>query len=67
MPQAPDVRITPHGSIFIFELLTESARAWVTANVLDDHQTWGKNGLVVEHRYAHGIAEVMSEEGLVIA
>ncbi len=63
----PDVRIISEGSIFIFDLLTDRARTWVTENVQEGYTTWGRDGLVVEARYAHGIAAVMGDEGLVLA
>ena len=67
MSKTPDVRITNHGSIVIFYLVTKRARVWVEENVQGEYQTWGRDGLVVEHRYAHALSEGMTEEGLVLA
>ena len=60
-----DVRIQNEGSIFVAHLDSIAAREWVEANVgLEGAQWWGKNGLVVEHRFIGDITEGMLAAGL---
>jgi hypothetical protein len=59
-----DVRIENHGSIFIFELLTDAAREFVDDHVDPEAQTFGKDRLVVEHRYAGELAQGFDDHGL---
>lgn len=59
-----DVQVQDEGSIIIFNLLTDSAQEWVDENVGGEYQFFGKNGLVVEPRYASGLAEGMEQDGL---
>lgn len=59
-----DIQIENHSSLFLFRVLTDTARAWVKENVnLEGWQLFG-NGFAVEHRYAHDLAEGMLEAGL---
>lgn len=61
----PDVTITNHGSIFLFDLLTPAAKDWVADNVPDDATYLGWS-LVVEHRYASDLAAGMMADGLTV-
>lgn len=61
----PDVRITGGGTVYLFELLTEHARAWVNENVSAERQMFGR-GLAVEHRYAAVLAGGMQADGLLV-
>lgn len=61
----PDVWVMGGGTVSLFVLLTDSARAWVDEYVSTDRQMLG-NGLAVEHRYAGALAERMQQIGLVI-
>lgn len=60
-----DVEITNHGSIFLFQPLTDSAREWIEENVSEDAQ-WFGGALAVEHGYAADLAIGMQGDGLVV-
>lgn len=60
-----DVALSGSGTIYLFHLLTDAARAWVDENVSEDRQMLGR-GLAVEHRYAAALAAGMQEDGLTI-
>lgn len=62
----PDVRVQNEGSIFILWPLTETATAWLEANVASA-QRWGADGFVVEHRYVGDIIQGMKESGLEVS
>ena len=54
--------VTNHGSIFTFAPLTEAASEWAEQHLPEDSQRWG-DAYVVEHRFAHNIAEALLTEG----
>jgi hypothetical protein len=58
-----DVRISPHGSILLFDLLTPDAESWVEEHVDPDAQ-WFGGALAVEHRYAADLAVAIHADGL---
>jgi hypothetical protein len=60
-----DVFVRYEGTIFLFEPLTVAAKQWIDENVQPNAQ-WFGNALVVEHRYAAGLAAAMREAGLVL-
>lgn len=60
------VLVRNEGSIYLFQPLTPRAKEWIAKNVQPDAQ-WFGNALVVEHRYAAGLAAAMREAGLVLA
>jgi hypothetical protein len=62
----PDVLVRNEGTVFLFCPLTPQANEWIDEHVQSDAQ-WFGNALVVEHRYAWGLAQVMKDEGLVLA
>ncbi|MGD0178711.1 MAG: hypothetical protein ABSC15_02770 [Terriglobales bacterium] len=62
----PDVLVRNEGTVFLFCPLTPQAKEWIDVHVQSDAQ-WFGNALAVEHRYAWGLAEVMKDEGLVLA
>ena len=62
----PDVLVRDAGTLFLFCPLTPEAKEWIDEHVQSDAQ-WFGNALVVEHRYALGLAEGMKDEGLVLA
>lgn len=62
----PDVRIQNEGSILIFYAMTDAAKQWIADHLPEDIQTWGVNGVVIEHRYAPEIAYAMQQDGLLI-
>jgi hypothetical protein len=55
----PDVLVRNEGTVFLFCPLTPHAREWIDEYVQSDAQ-WFGNALVVEHRYAWGLAEGMN-------
>ena len=61
----PDVLVRNEGTVFLCPL-TPGAKEWIDEHVQSDAQWFGK-ALVVEHRYAWGLAEGMKDEGLVLA
>lgn len=61
--QTTDVLIENHGTIFLFRPQTDTARDWIEESVSDEAQ-WFGNALVVEHRYAGGLAQGMHDSGL---
>jgi len=63
----PDVLVRNEGTVFVFCPLTERARAWIDENVQTEPWQWFGNALVVEHRYAWGLATGMKEAGFVLA
>jgi hypothetical protein len=56
----PDVLVRNEGTVFLFCPLTPQAKEWIDENVQSDSQ-WFGNVLVVEHRYAWGLAEGMKD------
>ena len=66
MKTTPDLIVRDEGTLFLFCPLTPRARAWIDEHVQAD-ATWYGNALVVEHRYAWGLAVGMNDAGLTIA
>ena len=64
--QALDVLVRNEGALFLFCPLTSTAKEWIDEHVQADAQWFGKT-LVVEHRYALGLAQGMKDAGLVLA
>jgi hypothetical protein len=64
--RTPDILVRNEGTVFLFCPLTPRAKEWIDERVQSDAQ-WFGNTLVVEHRYAWGLAEGMKDEGLVLA
>ena len=62
----PDVLVRNEGTLFLFCPLTSSAKEWIVEHVEADAH-WFGNALVVEHRYALGLAVGMKDAGLVLA
>ena len=62
----PDVLVRNEGTVFLFCPLTPRAKEWIVEHVQSDAQ-WFGNALVVEHRYAWGLAQGMKDEGLLLA
>ena len=61
----PDVLVNNVGTLYTFCPLTLRAKEWIEEHVQDDTQWFGYT-LVVEHRYAWGLAEGMKDAGLVL-
>jgi hypothetical protein len=51
------------GTLYTFCPLTLRAKEWIDEHVQDDAQ-WFGHALIVEHRYAWGLAQGMKDEGL---
>jgi hypothetical protein len=62
----PDVLVRNEGTLFLFCPLTSQAKEWIDGYVQPDAQ-WFGNALVVEHRFAWGLARGMEDAGLVLA
>lgn len=62
--QQVDVLVENHGSIFVFQPLTQAGRDWIAENIPEP--VWFGGGLCVEHRYAGDIAAGMQADGLVL-
>jgi hypothetical protein len=61
-----DVHVRNEGAIFLFTPITPRAKQWIAANVQSEAQWFGQ-ALVVEHRYALGLAVGMRDAGLVLS
>jgi len=61
-----DVIVHNHGSIYLFDPLSEKAKAWVEENTDPDSRTMWVESLVVEHRFAIDVARGMQSAGLSI-
>ncbi|MGA9417138.1 MAG: hypothetical protein WBV60_20790 [Terriglobales bacterium] len=66
VPSTPDILVCNEGTVFLFCPLTNQAKAWIDDHVQSDAQ-WFGNTLVVEHRFAWGLAQGMKNAGLVLA
>ena len=61
-----DVMIHNHGSIYLFDPLSEKGKAWIDENTDEDQRTMWVESLVVEHRFAGDIANGMLRAGLTV-
>lgn len=59
-----DVEVEPHGSIWRFVPVSETAKGWVKENVAVEDWQWFGDGFVVDHRMAYGLVEGMRGHGL---
>lgn len=59
-----DLSIQNEGNIFILRALTDAGKQWVAEHIPADAQTWGPDGVVVEHRYIGDIAQGAANDGL---
>jgi hypothetical protein len=62
----PDVLVNNVGTLYTFCPLTLRAKEWIDEHVQDDAR-WFGYALIVEHRYAWGLAQGMKDAGLVLA
>lgn len=62
----PDVLVRNEGTVFVFCPLTSLGKEWIDEHVQSDAM-WFGHTLVVEHRYAWGLAAGMQDAGLVLA
>jgi len=61
-----DFTVLDSGSIFILTAKTPEAIAWVAEHIPADASRWGRNGIVVEHRYIDDIVAGFEEDGLTV-
>lgn len=64
--ETPDVLVSNAGTVFVFCAITPAAKQWVAENVQSEPWQWFENALVVEHRFAWGLAAGMKDAGLVL-
>lgn len=62
----PDFLVRNEGTVFVVCPLTSLGKEWIDEHVQSD-ATWFGHTLVVEHRYAWGLAVGMQDAGLVLA
>jgi hypothetical protein len=65
-PATPDVLVANGGTVFTFCPLTTRAKTWIDDNVQTESYHWLGNVLVVEYRYACGLALGMQQDGLIL-
>lgn len=65
VPNIPDVLVCNEGTVFLFCPRTSRGKGWIDEHVQPD-ALWFGNTLVVEHRYAWGLAQGMKDAGLVL-
>jgi len=65
VPITPDVLVHNEGTLFLFCPLTSRGKDWINDHVSPDAQ-WVGSALVVEHRFAWGLAQGMKDAGLVL-
>ena len=65
VPTTPDVLVCNEGTVFLFCPLTSRGKAWIDQYVQPGAQ-WFGNTLVVEHRFAWGLAQGMKDAGLLL-
>ena len=64
--QRVDVLVCDEGTIWLFNPLSERAKAWVAEHVAAESWQWLCDALAVEHRYAPAIVDAMVGDGLVL-
>mgnify|MGYP005817747487 FL=1 len=64
---APDVLVHDDGSVVAFTLQSTAAQDWISENTHTESWQWlGRHTLVVDARFAEGLAEGMCEAGLTL-
>jgi hypothetical protein len=66
VPITPDVLVRNEGTVFLFCPLTSQGKEWIDEHVQPEPM-WFGSALVVEHRFAWGLAQGMKDAGLVLA
>jgi hypothetical protein len=62
VPNTPDLLIQNEGTVFLFCPLTPQAKEWIDEHVQPD-ALWFGSALVVEHRFAWGLAQGIKDAG----
>ena len=65
MPADADIRISDHGTVFLFHPLTPSGQSWLDENIGAGAMMFG-DAVVVEHHYARDLAIGMQTDGLTL-
>jgi len=60
----PDVLIRTEGTVWVFNPLTSAAQEWFAENVQSEPWQWLGTSLVVEHRFAIGLVQGITDAGL---
>lgn len=63
MPKV-DVRVTYHGTIYMVEVVTPAAQAWVNDNLELESWQWMGGSFAVEPRMMDNLLDGMREDGL---
>lgn len=63
VPITPDVLVQNEGTLFLFCPLTSQGKEWIDEHVQSD-ALWFGSALVVEHRFACGLAQGIKDAGL---
>lgn len=66
LAKTSDFLFSDHGSICLLTPASETAKAWLSANVQDESANWFGNSLAIEPRYMDAIAEGIMADGLTI-
>ena len=61
----PDILVCNEGTVFLFCPLTVRAKNWVDEQIQPD-ALWFGNSLIVEHRFAWGLAQGMKDARLIL-
>jgi hypothetical protein len=64
--KAPDVLVANDFSVFVFTPITAQGKEWFDENVQSESWQWLGASLVVEHRFAWGLAAGLKDAGLVL-
>ena len=68
MEHANDLLIESHGTLVLVHPISDRGRAWLAEHCPEgDERTYLGDALVVEHRYASGLAEVAASDGLLVS
>ena len=65
VPLTLDILVQNEGTVFLFCPLTFQGKEWIDEHVQPD-AVWFGSALVVEHRFAWGLAHGMKDAGLVL-
>lgn len=58
-----DFDVIDHGSVVSFKALNDRAETWLADNVQSESWQWFGHQLIVDHRPAQGLIDLIEEEG----
>lgn len=61
-----DLQVSDHGTIFILTPKTDLGRTWIKEHLPSDHLNWGRDGVVVEHRFIADIVNGAQQDELTV-